>query len=313
MVIEMLTDGDLTISALFNIDKLFASTTAAGSNIVIKDGGSVSIRNGTSAVSHGSITVLDGGAFDCKSGIYFIWGRWDNDSCFFNLHGGTANFTSFAPWRNGYINDALITLKGGGVGTFASAANITDWSGAGKLVPAKGSLLTYDAVNSPTTLSSIDLNLPEAIDTTVSVEDYILPDFVSLYATGDTANTGSITVVQTPTAGTSYSEDQEVEVIVNANDALGNSITDTLTVTIGDVVTQLNQSKNVAVNIYSTLNSLRISTDEYSTYTVYALSGKVINQGAISNGSTDLQLNEGIYITKVSNSSGIHTEKVIVR
>lgn len=140
-----------------------------------------------------------------------------------------------------------------------------------------------------------------------------MPDFVSLYATGDTANAGSITVVQTPTAETSYSEDQEVEVIVNANDALGNSITDTVTVTIGDVVTQLNKSKDVSVNIHSRSNSLRISTDEYSTYTVYALSGKVISQGAISNGSTDLQLNEGIYITKVSNSSGIHTEKVIVR
>lgn len=313
MIIEMLTGGDLTISAPFNIDKLYASATAVGSNIVIKDGGSVSIRNGNSAVSHGSITVLDSASFDCKSGIYFIWGRWDNDSCFFNLFGGTANFSCFAPWRNGYINDAKIICKGGGVGTFASAANITDWAEAEKLVPAEGSLLTYDAVNSPKTLSSIDLNLPESIDTSATAENYVLPDFFATYATGDTDNAATITVVQTPAAGTSYENNQKIEIIIDATDALENNIKDTVTITIGDIVTDLQKGKQIVANLYPTAYGLKISAEKYSNYSIYALSGKMVCSGVLQNGTANITLDKGVYIAKVNQGSGTYTEKVLIR
>lgn len=312
-VVEMLDSGHLTVTNTFYVDKLFMNVGAAKSNIVIKDGGLVSIRNGASTVAEGTITVLDGGTFECKSGIYFIWGRWDNDSCFFNLFGGTADFSTFAPWRNGYINDAQIVCKGGGVGTFAKASDITDWAAAGKLIPAEGSILSYDAVNSPTTLSSIDLALPASLDTTLEGGAYSLPDLFHTYATGDTANAATVAVVQTPAAGTVYNGVAQVNVKVSATDALGNVLVDSLMLNINDVATPVCATNEKHIAIYSAGGMLMLQADKLSEVHIYALSGALVKSSMINEGKHAISLEPGLYVVRVSCDDRDYMKKIIVK
>lgn len=310
-IVEMLDSGSLTVTNTFYVDKLYAYVGAEKSNIIIKDGGLVSVRNAASFVGRGNITVLDGGAFDCKSGISFIWGRWDSDSCFFNLSGGTANFSTFAPWRNGYINDAQIICKGGGVGTFKTASNITDWSAADKLVPAEGSLLTYDAVNSPTTLSSIDVDIPVSLDTIAIDGEFVMPNVFEAYATGDIDNASTITVVQTPIAGTVYNDGDKVTVYVTATDALNNVLNDSIEVKVG-VPTPLNDKNEVQLKMYSSNGNLYINVNQLSLLQVYALSGAVVKNNVVAEGLSVLPLEKGIYIVSVQTGSKKTCQKISV-
>ncbi|MDA3853337.1 MAG: T9SS type A sorting domain-containing protein [Bacteroidales bacterium] len=309
-VIKMEEGGHLTVTNLLYADKLFATMNVT-SDIIVKDGGIINVRNANSSVQGGTITVLDGGRFECKSSINFIWGRWDSDDCTFNLLGGTADFTQFVPFRNGYINSAKIVCAGGGVGTF-TGTQANDWASNGKIIPAEGSVLVYDE-NTTSRLSSIDLVLP--VDTAIAITGgkYSLPDYFELYATGDTANAAEVTITQTPAAGTEYFSSTVVNVKVSVIDYFGNTLLDTLELTLSDVATALPQHKNQSVILSSTSDGLILDVDNTYRVTIYTLSGKIVKTFKANKGLTNINLAQGFYLVNCVNGDCVYTTKISIK
>ncbi|HKJ42869.1 MAG TPA: MBG domain-containing protein [Sunxiuqinia sp.] len=225
--VVMGTDGKLTTTtgALYAD---YLTMDALNTEIEIRDGGLLSVRHNT-YIHHGTITLLEGGSIDIKSGKLFIFSRYYGDDAVFNLFGGSTNIFVASPgFQAG--SDPHIYLKGGGIGTFASASQITAWQAAGIIQPVSGSLLVYN--DGGVTLSSIDLALPATKTEILSGDSFTLPDYFLQSSSGSTSDNATVSYTQTPAAGTVFTTAQKVTVTVEATDFFGNTITKSFPVDI---------------------------------------------------------------------------------
>ncbi len=319
--ITMIDGGDLTVTNTLYANRLTVNSDGANSNIVVKDGGLLSVRNSASDngnVGYGTITILDGGAFECKSNIYFIWGRWTGESCTFNLYGGTANFTQFAPWRNGYTsNTAQIVLKGGGVGTHSSGS-LKTWAENDKVVPAEGSLLTYTPTE-PNRMSSIDLPLADSYNEAGLDGVFTVPSYFDVYATGDLEYDTTITVTQTPEPGTLFYEGNLYTIEVNATDYFGNTISKSIEISVYGIATEVASSQTPKINIYPNPSggTFTLSGIESDTkVSIYNTSGKEVYQNDFTNcvnQTINSNLPAGIYLIKVDAPNLSLTKKLVIQ
>ena len=219
----MLDGGELVVNKSITMNDIWIAG-ASTSQITINNGGYINMR-GDDRIQGGTLNIKAGGGFEAK---YLKWGRYNGDDCKINVEGGFLNFNNFLPWQNGVsANEARVYLSNGGVITRGDSAQLRNWATDGGFLPAQGSLLIYTPENADT-ISSIDVTLPETLDSTLQEGGYSMPDFFALYGDASDEEKATLNVVQTPAVGTVYSKGEKVEVVVTATDFFNNVLADTI-------------------------------------------------------------------------------------
>lgn len=223
--INMLDGGVFELNDYMYLNQLNVDSGST-STIIINDGGGINTRSSSGVTSGGTIIVKTGGKFEAKG---YLWGRYDGDDAVIKVEGGILDFSNFWAWRNGVsANYSRVYLSNGGIMRHADASTMVGWAQDGGILPAEGSLLVYDEGN-PDTIKSLDVMFPAELE-----EDgpYELPEFFEMYSSGDAAANATITVTQTPAAGTVLDEAGVQEVDIIAVDYFGDTIEATIAVNV---------------------------------------------------------------------------------
>ena len=221
---SVLDGGKLIIAGgTMNADYLYTYGTG---EIVIKGTGALSSRHNYDFNS-GTVTLLEGANFNCKSGRVFSMAYDTLTEATLNIFGGTSYITSSIRFGKGM---AHINMKDGGLAYFADTATIMAAIDSSYIKPVEDAVLVYD---SAAWISSVSFPVPDYRYETLSNADstFALPDYVEMFMVGDSLN--NVTVVQTPAAGTVYTKAPgEMSVVVEATDYFGNVVTKTMTVNL---------------------------------------------------------------------------------